>query len=170
MQVVGSYFSLSNCIEGLKVLVQSLFGATFHSIPLAPNESWDPHVLKLSLHHPEEVFCAKKFLSHTLYCWSFNFYINLYCWIWILYWFLGQISVIFVYKFRCHILYLYLKKECQLSDHCHYLLFFLLILNGRACPMFKCTIRQLTIVNCVIRIVTTDIESYTLTSISQLKI
>ncbi|XP_022637261.1 mitochondrial intermediate peptidase, mitochondrial isoform X2 [Vigna radiata var. radiata] len=52
--VVGSYFSLSNCIEGLKVLVQSLFGATFHSIPLAPNESWDPHVLKLSLHHPEE--------------------------------------------------------------------------------------------------------------------
>ncbi|KAK7334487.1 hypothetical protein VNO80_26244 [Phaseolus coccineus] len=52
--VVGSYFSLSNCIEGLKVLVQSLFGATFHSIPLAPDESWDPHVLKLSLHHPEE--------------------------------------------------------------------------------------------------------------------
>ncbi|XP_027930316.1 mitochondrial intermediate peptidase, mitochondrial isoform X2 [Vigna unguiculata] len=52
--VVGSYFSLSNCIEGLKVLVQSLFGATFHSIPLAPDESWDSHVLKLSLHHPEE--------------------------------------------------------------------------------------------------------------------
>ncbi|CAJ1958591.1 unnamed protein product [Sphenostylis stenocarpa] len=52
--IVGSYFSLANCIEGLKVLVQSLFGATFHSIPLAPNESWDPQVLKLSLHHPEE--------------------------------------------------------------------------------------------------------------------
>ncbi|XP_057453814.1 mitochondrial intermediate peptidase, mitochondrial isoform X1 [Lotus japonicus] len=52
--VVASYFSLSNCIEGLKVLVQSLFGATFHSIPLAPGESWDPQVLKLCLHHPEE--------------------------------------------------------------------------------------------------------------------
>lgn len=52
--VVGSYFSLSNCIEGLKVLVQSLFGATFRIIPLAPGESWDPHVLKLSLDHPEE--------------------------------------------------------------------------------------------------------------------
>ncbi|KAK7322431.1 hypothetical protein VNO77_25810 [Canavalia gladiata] len=52
--IVASYFSLANCLEGLKVLVQSLFGATFHSIPLAPGESWDPHVLKLSLHHPEE--------------------------------------------------------------------------------------------------------------------
>ncbi|KAL1292551.1 hypothetical protein HN51_053131 [Arachis hypogaea] len=52
--VVASYFSLSNCIEGLKVLVQSLFGATFHNIPLEPGESWDPQVLKLSLHHPEE--------------------------------------------------------------------------------------------------------------------
>ncbi|XP_061372981.1 mitochondrial intermediate peptidase, mitochondrial isoform X2 [Gastrolobium bilobum] len=52
--VIASYFSLSNCIEGLKVLVQSLFGATFHNIPLAPGESWDPQVLKLSLYHPEE--------------------------------------------------------------------------------------------------------------------
>ncbi|XP_004499673.1 mitochondrial intermediate peptidase, mitochondrial isoform X2 [Cicer arietinum] len=52
--VVASYFSLSNCIEGLKVLVKSLFGATCHSIPLAPGESWDPQVLKLCLHHPEE--------------------------------------------------------------------------------------------------------------------
>lgn len=56
MQVVASYFPLSQCIEGLKVLVQSLFGATFHSIPLASGESWDPQVLKLALHHPEEVF------------------------------------------------------------------------------------------------------------------
>ncbi|CAL0302561.1 unnamed protein product [Lupinus luteus] len=52
--VVASYFSLSNCLEGLKVLVQSLFGATFHNIPLTAGESWDPQVLKLSLHHPEE--------------------------------------------------------------------------------------------------------------------
>lgn len=56
MQVIASYFPLSQCIEGLKVLVHSLFGATFHSIPLAPGESWDPQVLKLALHHPEEVF------------------------------------------------------------------------------------------------------------------
>ena len=62
MQVIASYFSLSNCIEGLKVLVQSLFGATFHSIPLAPGESWDPQVLKLSLHHPEEVLSLEIFV------------------------------------------------------------------------------------------------------------
>lgn len=56
MQVVASYFPLPQCIKGLKVLVESLFGATFHSIPLAPGESWHPDVLKMSLHHPEEVF------------------------------------------------------------------------------------------------------------------
>nr|XP_015877903.2 mitochondrial intermediate peptidase, mitochondrial isoform X2 [Ziziphus jujuba var. spinosa] len=52
--VVASYFPLHRCIEGLKVLVQSLFGATFCSVPLAPGESWHPNVLKMSLHHPEE--------------------------------------------------------------------------------------------------------------------
>ncbi|KAM1712707.1 hypothetical protein ACFX12_023551 [Malus domestica] len=52
--VVASYFPLPQCIEGLKVLVESLFGATLHSIPLAPGESWHPDVLKMSLHHPEE--------------------------------------------------------------------------------------------------------------------
>ncbi|KAF6138279.1 hypothetical protein GIB67_001429 [Kingdonia uniflora] len=31
----------------------SLFGATFHSIPLAPHESWYEDVLKMSLHHPD---------------------------------------------------------------------------------------------------------------------
>ncbi|KAF6153001.1 hypothetical protein GIB67_021606, partial [Kingdonia uniflora] len=39
-QVISYYFPLSQCNEGLKVLVQSLFGATFHSIPIAPSESW----------------------------------------------------------------------------------------------------------------------------------
>lgn len=53
--VIASYFPLAQCIEGLKLLVESLFGATFHSIPLAPGESWHPDVLKMSLHHPEEV-------------------------------------------------------------------------------------------------------------------
>ncbi|KAG9452439.1 hypothetical protein H6P81_005343 [Aristolochia fimbriata] len=52
--VVASYFPLSQCIEGLKVLVESLFGATFCTIPLAPGESWHSDVLKLSLHHPKE--------------------------------------------------------------------------------------------------------------------
>ncbi|XP_041007330.1 mitochondrial intermediate peptidase, mitochondrial isoform X1 [Juglans microcarpa x Juglans regia] len=52
--VVASYFPLPQCIEGLKVLVESLFGATFRSIPLAPGESWHEDVLKLSLYHPEE--------------------------------------------------------------------------------------------------------------------
>lgn len=55
MQVVSSYFPLSQCIKGLKVLVESLFGATFHNIPLASGESWHPDVIKMSLHHPDEV-------------------------------------------------------------------------------------------------------------------
>ncbi|XP_021909614.1 probable mitochondrial intermediate peptidase, mitochondrial isoform X2 [Carica papaya] len=52
--VVASYFPLPQCIEGLKVLVKSLFGATFFDVPMAPGESWHPDVLKMSLHHPEE--------------------------------------------------------------------------------------------------------------------
>ncbi|XP_024039320.1 mitochondrial intermediate peptidase, mitochondrial isoform X1 [Citrus clementina] len=52
--VVASYFPLGQCIEGLKMLAESLFGVTFHSVPLAPGESWHPDVLKLSLQHPEE--------------------------------------------------------------------------------------------------------------------
>ncbi|KAL2227187.1 probable mitochondrial intermediate peptidase, mitochondrial isoform X1 [Sesamum indicum] len=52
--VVVSYFSLPQCIEGLKVLAQSLFGVKCHEIPLGHGESWHPDVLKLSLHHPDE--------------------------------------------------------------------------------------------------------------------
>lgn len=55
VQIVASYFPLLQCIEGLKVLASSLFGATFHNVPMAPGESWHPDVLKLALHHPEEV-------------------------------------------------------------------------------------------------------------------
>ncbi|KAI3835452.1 hypothetical protein MKX03_034542 [Papaver bracteatum] len=51
---ISAYFPLSQCIEGLKKLVQSLFGATFYSVPLAPRESWHRDVLKMALHHPEE--------------------------------------------------------------------------------------------------------------------
>ncbi|XP_057798375.1 mitochondrial intermediate peptidase, mitochondrial isoform X2 [Salvia miltiorrhiza] len=52
--VVASYFSLPQCIEGLKLLAESLFGVKFREIPLFPGESWHPDVLKLSLHHPDE--------------------------------------------------------------------------------------------------------------------
>ncbi|GAB2265363.1 Mitochondrial intermediate peptidase [Dionaea muscipula] len=52
--VVTSYFPLRQCIEGLKVLVESLFGITFRRVPSAPGESWHPDVIKLALHHPEE--------------------------------------------------------------------------------------------------------------------
>ncbi|XWS37697.1 hypothetical protein CRYUN_Cryun19dG0067300 [Craigia yunnanensis] len=52
--VVASYFSLPQCIEGLKLIVKSLFGANFDSVPMAPGESWHPDVLKMCLHHPEE--------------------------------------------------------------------------------------------------------------------
>ncbi|KAF7103632.1 hypothetical protein CFC21_104604 [Triticum aestivum] len=52
--VVASYFPLSQCIKGLNVLVESLFGATFHQVPIGDGESWHPNVIKLSLHHPDE--------------------------------------------------------------------------------------------------------------------
>ncbi|KAL8217979.1 hypothetical protein R6Q57_021352 [Mikania cordata] len=52
--VIASYFSLSQCIEGLKVLVESLFGMKFIDIPLAPGESWHQDVLKMVLHQPNE--------------------------------------------------------------------------------------------------------------------
>ncbi|KAK3009814.1 hypothetical protein RJ639_013939 [Escallonia herrerae] len=54
LSVVASYFPLSRCIEGLKLLAQSLFGVTFRSIPLAPGESWHPDVMKFSLYNPDE--------------------------------------------------------------------------------------------------------------------
>lgn len=37
------------------MLVESLFGMKFISIPLAPGESWHPDVLKMALHQPNEV-------------------------------------------------------------------------------------------------------------------
>ncbi|WMV20269.1 hypothetical protein MTR67_013654 [Solanum verrucosum] len=54
IEVIASYFPLQQCIEGLKVLVESLFGVTFHGVPLAPGESWHPDVMKIVLHHPTE--------------------------------------------------------------------------------------------------------------------
>ncbi|CAN1159049.1 Mitochondrial intermediate peptidase, mitochondrial [Linum perenne] len=36
------------------MLVKSLFGATFHEVPMAEGESWHPDVLKMVLHHPDE--------------------------------------------------------------------------------------------------------------------
>lgn len=46
---------MTRCIEGLKVLSESLFGVRFREVALCPGESWHPDVLKLSLHHPDEV-------------------------------------------------------------------------------------------------------------------
>ncbi|XP_062229626.1 mitochondrial intermediate peptidase, mitochondrial isoform X2 [Phragmites australis] len=54
VSVVAKYFPLSQCLKGLNVLVESLFGATFRQIPMRDGESWHPDVIKLSLHHPDE--------------------------------------------------------------------------------------------------------------------
>ncbi|KAF0904534.1 hypothetical protein E2562_035431 [Oryza meyeriana var. granulata] len=54
VSVVAAYFPLSQCLKGLNMLVESLFGATFHQIPMGDGESWHPDVIKLSLHHPDE--------------------------------------------------------------------------------------------------------------------
>ncbi|XP_057813855.2 mitochondrial intermediate peptidase, mitochondrial [Cryptomeria japonica] len=52
--VIASYFPLSQCLEGLNIVVRSLFGASFDRVPMAPGESWHPDVQKLILHHPIE--------------------------------------------------------------------------------------------------------------------
>ncbi|KAF3335176.1 putative mitochondrial intermediate peptidase [Carex littledalei] len=52
--VIARYFSLSHCLGGLKMIAESLFGATFHRIQISPLESWHPNVIKFSLHHPQE--------------------------------------------------------------------------------------------------------------------
>ncbi|XP_051138147.1 mitochondrial intermediate peptidase, mitochondrial [Andrographis paniculata] len=52
--IAASYFSLPQCIEGLKVLAESLFGVKCHEVSLGRGESWHPDVVKLSLHHPDE--------------------------------------------------------------------------------------------------------------------
>ncbi|TVU08606.1 hypothetical protein EJB05_42015 [Eragrostis curvula] len=53
--VTAKYFPVSQCLKGLNVLVESLFGATFHQIPMRHGESWHPDVIKLSLRHPDEI-------------------------------------------------------------------------------------------------------------------
>ncbi|KAF6140665.1 hypothetical protein GIB67_013958 [Kingdonia uniflora] len=62
--VISYYFPLSQCIERLKVLVQSLFGATFHSFPLAPGESW--HVDVLKMYYAWDYRFLRKFAKHYL--------------------------------------------------------------------------------------------------------
>jgi hypothetical protein len=62
---------LSQCLKGLNVLVESLFGATFHQIPMREGESWHPDVIKLSLHHPDEVQSCQLAMN------AINFAINL---------------------------------------------------------------------------------------------
>ncbi|KAL3686148.1 hypothetical protein R1sor_004170 [Riccia sorocarpa] len=51
---VASYFPLTSCIEGLRVISQSLFNATFEQVPMGPNEAWHPDVQKLTLRHATE--------------------------------------------------------------------------------------------------------------------
>lgn len=55
-QVVASYFPVGQCIEALRIMCHSLFGATFEQVHLSPGEAWHPAVQKMSLRHPSEVF------------------------------------------------------------------------------------------------------------------
>ncbi|KAF5743591.1 mitochondrial intermediate peptidase mitochondrial isoform X4 [Tripterygium wilfordii] len=72
-QIVSSYFPLPQCIEGLKVLVESLFGAAFLCIPMAPGESWHPDVLKMSLHHPDEKIILSIVMELLMYyAWDYR--------------------------------------------------------------------------------------------------
>ncbi|CAM6092610.1 unnamed protein product [Calypogeia fissa] len=51
---VAAYFPYPACIEGLKLMCQSLFNATFKQLPLGPDEAWHPDVQKLALYHATE--------------------------------------------------------------------------------------------------------------------
>lgn len=53
-RVVASYFPLAQCIEGLKLITKSLFGAVLKQVPLARGEAWHPDVAKYTLHHSLE--------------------------------------------------------------------------------------------------------------------
>lgn len=53
-RVVASYFPLNQCVEGLKLITLSLFGAILKQVPLARGESWHPGVQKFTLHHSVE--------------------------------------------------------------------------------------------------------------------
>eukprot|EP00250_Pteridium_aquilinum_P035483 c9490_g1_i1 orf=69-2117(+) len=65
-KVVASYFPLNQCIEGLKLITKSLFGADLKQVPLARGESWHPDVQKFSVYH-----CVEGDLGYL--------YIDLYC-------------------------------------------------------------------------------------------
>ncbi|KAI5066889.1 hypothetical protein GOP47_0017417 [Adiantum capillus-veneris] len=53
-KVVASYFPLNQCIEGLKLITKSLFGAVLEEVRLARGESWHANVQKFRLYHPSE--------------------------------------------------------------------------------------------------------------------
>ncbi|KAJ7567508.1 hypothetical protein O6H91_02G150900 [Diphasiastrum complanatum] len=62
-RVVASYFPLTQCMEGLKFTVRSLFGATFLQVPVARGETWHSDVQKWALEHPLEGILGYMFLD-----------------------------------------------------------------------------------------------------------
>lgn len=52
--VVASYFPLTQCVEGLKLITKSLFDMVLKQVPLACGEAWHPEVRKFILHHSVE--------------------------------------------------------------------------------------------------------------------
>ena len=54
MAKVSSYLPLHQCLEGLNLLVQSLYGAKLVDVPMAPGESWAPDIKKIQVVHEDE--------------------------------------------------------------------------------------------------------------------
>lgn len=52
--VVASYFPVEQCLEALRIMSGSLFGATFEQVPVSPGEAWHSDVQKLTLLHADE--------------------------------------------------------------------------------------------------------------------
>eukprot|EP01112_Ceratiomyxa_fruticulosa_P010067 TRINITY_DN2649_c0_g1_i1.p1 TRINITY_DN2649_c0_g1~~TRINITY_DN2649_c0_g1_i1.p1 ORF type:complete len:726 (-),score=113.10 TRINITY_DN2649_c0_g1_i1:41-2218(-) len=53
-EVVKDYFSISNCLEGVNILVNSLYGLETKEVPLETNERWADNMKKIKVFHPTE--------------------------------------------------------------------------------------------------------------------
>ncbi|EFJ18321.1 hypothetical protein SELMODRAFT_420134 [Selaginella moellendorffii] len=62
-KVISSYFPLERCMNGLKVIVKSLFDASFEQVSVAPGEVWHSDVQKWELRHSTEGCLGHMFLD-----------------------------------------------------------------------------------------------------------
>lgn len=52
--VLGEYFSIGTCMEGLNMIFQHIYGITLEATETEAGEVWHPHVIKLTVKHEDE--------------------------------------------------------------------------------------------------------------------